>query len=46
VPKIDCPWIKNGEPDFIPTRVKWIETLTNKRDKKLDNVEEEKQDDQ
>jgi len=32
VPRIDCPWNKDGETDWIPTRVKWVETIsTNKK---------------
>lgn len=41
MPKIDYPWIKNGEVSFIPTRVKWIESLANKQAKKRDVVEKE-----
>jgi hypothetical protein len=31
VERMDVPWIKDGGVSFIPTRVKWIETLSNNK---------------
>jgi hypothetical protein len=29
VPKIQHPWIHESMPSFVPTRVKWVETVVN-----------------
>jgi ribonuclease P/MRP protein subunit POP3 len=29
VPKIEHPWVHEGMPSFVPTRVKWVETVVN-----------------
>lgn len=43
VPKIDCPWMSDeGDLSFVPTRVKWIETLSNNKPAKKKAKEEAK----
>ena len=36
VPKIEYPWMKDMKPSFVPTRVKWIETIPNQKKKNKD----------
>ena len=33
VPKIDCPWIQDGKIKFVPTGVKWVESIVQEKDK-------------
>ena len=43
VPKIQCPWVTDGgDLSFVPTRVKWIETLSNNKPTKRKAKEESK----
>lgn len=43
MPKIECPWATNGgDLSFVPTRVKWIETLSNNKPAKIKAKEEAK----
>ena len=41
VTRIQVPWIEDGKVNFVPTRVKWIETLSNSKRLKQ-SAEEEK----
>ena len=34
VPKIELPWMKGQKPSFVPTRIKWIETISNHKKRK------------
>lgn len=36
VPKIENLWIKDMKQSFVPTRVKWIETIPNEKKKNKD----------
>ena len=36
VEKIEHPWITEGNVNFIPTRIKWIESMSKKKGKKDD----------
>jgi hypothetical protein len=42
VPKIDFPWIEDGKTSFVPTRVKWIESLASRKRKNGTNHMEKK----
>jgi hypothetical protein len=34
VEKIEYPWVMEGNLNFVPTRIKWIETIPNQKEKK------------
>jgi hypothetical protein len=39
VPRLECPWNKDGEIDWIPTRVKWVETISNNKKERKEEKE-------
>jgi hypothetical protein len=42
VPKIEVPWRQDGDVSFVPTRVKWIESLGSKPKAKSQNADVKK----
>ena len=39
VERMEVPWIQDGGVSFVPTRVKWIETLSNSKGAKKETEE-------
>jgi hypothetical protein len=39
VHRMEVPWIQDGGVSFVPTRVKWIETLSNSKSAKKETEE-------
>jgi len=39
VERMEVPWIQDGGVIFVPTRVKWIETLSNIKEAKKETEE-------
>jgi hypothetical protein len=40
VEKIEYPWGMEGDLNFVPTRIKWIEAIPNQKEKKRKTKEE------
>ena len=38
VERIEYPWISEGNINFIPTRIKWIKSMSNKKGKNEDKT--------
>ena len=38
VERIEYPWSSEGNINFIPTRIKWIESMSNKKGKNEDKT--------